>query len=79
MSYPSNKRERLQIGQRKGRKRVSLWFQNDDPRNAEWKKMSIQRHRDTTKMCSVLWCCGNPRRMGILTFQEIKFFDSCKD
>jgi len=79
MSYPKNKRERLLIGKRKGRKRVSLWYRDDDPRNAEWKKESIQRHRDTTKMCSAVWCCGNPRRMGILTFQEMRFLGSLKD
>jgi len=79
MSYPKNKCERFQIGQRKGRKRVSLFFLSDDPRNVEWEKESAQRHRDTTKMCSALRCCGNPRRKGELTFQEIKFLDSLKD
>lgn len=79
MSYPNNKRERLLIGQRKGHKRVSQFFLGDDPRNIEWEKESAQRHRDTTKMCSSLRCCGNPRRRGELTFQELKFLDFLKD
>lgn len=79
MSYPKNKRERLLIGNCKGRKRVSLWFLDNDPRNVEWKKDNIRRHRDTTKKCSALWCCGNPRRMGELTLQELKFLRSLKD
>lgn len=83
MSYPKNKRERLQIGQRKGRKRVSLWFLKDmHPRVEERKELRekhSRHHRDTTKMCSALRCCGNPRRRGELTLQEIKFRSSLKE
>jgi len=79
MPYPRNKRERFLIGTGKGRKRVSLFFLDTDPRNVEWKKESIRRHRDTTKKCSALRCCGNPRRRGELTFQELRFLDSCKN
>jgi hypothetical protein len=83
MSYPNNKRERLLIGQRKGRKRVSQWFLGslfgNEEENKELRERFAKQHRDITKKCSALWCCGNPRRRGELTSQEIKFLDSLKD
>lgn len=78
MSYPKNKRERFLAGKRKGYKRVAAWFYGDNP-DEDFRKKSARHHRDTTKHCSAVWCCGNPRRMGELTFQEIRFLDSLKD
>lgn len=79
MSHPKNKRDRFLKGNNKALKRVSLWFLSDDPRNDKWKKVSITRHRNTTKKCNHV-CCGNPRRyFGELTFQERRFLDSLKD
>jgi len=80
MSYPKNKRERLLIGRRKGRKRVALWICDSDPIDEQkrdrdrWKRY----HRDTTKKCGG-GCCANPRKRGELTLQELRFLSSLKD
>lgn len=81
MSYPRNKHERFLIGKRKGYKRVSLWSWKDDPIDVRMKDRErwSRYHRDTTKICSALRCCGNPRRRGELTRQELRFLDSLKD
>jgi len=81
MSYPNNKRERFLIGKRKGHKRVSLWFNSDYlyPDREKDRERFARNHRDTTKICSAVGCCGNPRRRGELTLQEMKFLSSLKD
>ena len=79
MSYPSNKRERFQIGDRKGRKRVAAWFYGDSPPDEDFRRKSIRYHRNTTKTCSCMMMCCNPRKRGELTLQELKFLSSLKD
>jgi len=79
MSYPKNKRERFLVGKRKGYKRVSLWFRGNDTENRELRERHARHHRNTTRICSAIRCCGNPRRRGELTFQELRFLDSLKD
>ena len=78
MSYPKNKRERFQVGERKSYKRVSGWFYVDNP-DEEFRKKSAKHHRNTTKKCSCIMCCCNPRKRGELTLQELKFLSSLKD
>lgn len=74
MSHPKNHHERFEVGVRKGRKRVILWDvgHNERPNIEDYRRVWIQHHRDTTKICGG-WCCKNPRRYdGALTRQELK-------
>lgn len=66
MSHPRNKKERIEIGNRKGKKRIInwMWFKPSRWSDDEWAKYLLkqqQLRRDTTKLCNGD-CCRNPRR-----------------
>ena len=72
MSHPKNKKERFQIGKRKGLKRVRLWTNDINER-----ERFARSHRDTTKLCGRR-CCANPRKHEKeITLQEKKFLEKC--
>jgi len=86
MSHPKNRRDRFIIGNKKARKRVSMWFncqlwqREGEARRVEALEAQFVRHRDTTKRCGRA-CCTNPRHNGYkdrLTMQEKKFEESLK-
>jgi putative IMPACT (imprinted ancient) family translation regulator len=80
MSHPNNRRERFLVGKRKSYNRVFLFYCCDLHTKDELREMierNSRHHRDTTKICSAVRCCGNPRKRGELTMQELRFFESC--
>ena len=83
MSHPKNKRERFQIGKRKGVKRA-LGMAWPVGQSEEWFLSTSRFLRNTTKTCNCSICI-NPRRSGWskakekLTLQELKFLESLKN
>jgi len=71
MSHPRNRRERFLFGKLKGEKRAR-GMSAAETVVPEWFERTSRMLRNTTKICSSLRCCGNPRRRGELTLQEIK-------
>jgi len=81
MSHPNDRRERFLVGKRKSYKRVFLFYCSDlhtKEETAELIEKNSRHLRNTTKICSAVRCCGNPRRRGELTMRELRFFESCK-
>jgi hypothetical protein len=89
MSHPRNKKERKEIGNRKGKKRILnwMWFKPLSWSKDKWDEYQlrqIQLRRDTTKLCGGD-CCRNPRRSRYnknkdkLTNQEKRQLESEKD
>jgi hypothetical protein len=81
MSHPIDRRERFLIGFYHGIRRIkgeNGRFGCTREHFEEWSR----KRRNTTKLCSCAMC-GNPRRKAWkkkdqITFQEIRFFESCK-
>ena len=73
MSHPKNKRERFEIGKRKGWKRIQNWNGSKD-NLIIWS----QQRRNTTKICSCS-ICGNARKYYGKTTQEQKFIQSIRN
>lgn len=73
MSHPSNKKERFDIGKRKGKNRGEQYFRNCNDIPEEFQEKNNKLRRDTTKLCSCP-LCGNPRKyFDEKTPQERKF------
>lgn len=72
MSHPRNRRERFLIGKWLGEKRAKGMSASWESRTDEWFKRTSRLFRNTTKICSCLCMCANPRRRGELTMQELK-------
>lgn len=67
MAHPKNKRERLEVGNRKGKKRIEGWNLPE-----QFVEEQVHLHRDTTKCCGGM-CCKNERKVyGTKTIQERK-------
>jgi hypothetical protein len=68
--HPSNKRDRIIKGKKKGKKRASLLLIGNTNKKI---RLRLERlHRDTTKLCGGV-CCGNPRKyLKEITIQEQK-------
>jgi len=58
--HPSNKRDRILKGKRKGKKRVDMLLLGSPP-DEKFRLRLEHLHRDTTKLCGGV-CCANPRR-----------------
>jgi len=77
MSHPKNRRERFEVGNKKGKKRVGDMFPSDLYENEEKRLELVEQHskvlRNTGKPCSC-FMCGNPRKhFSEKTMQEKKF------
>jgi len=70
MAHPQNKRDRFLVSVGKSKKRTVNFVSRKD---VERITKIIPYYRDITKKCSSPACCGNPRRRGELTRQEVKF------
>jgi hypothetical protein len=79
MSHPSNKRERLEYGNRKAQRRTKdvvrsikkSPYQDVSRYGEDWEDTYVGRHRDTTTTCKGL-CCTNPRKsFGEKTVDEL--------
>jgi len=77
MSHPKNRRERFEVGNKNGKKRVGNMFPSDMYDDEEKRSDLIDRYskvlRNTGKPCSCFQC-GNPRKhFSEKTMQEKKF------
>jgi len=88
MKRPKNKADRVRKGKLKAKRRTwwaripwsPTFTMSMSPAitHLEFSQWQERKHRDTTKKCSNPRCCGNKRKIGERTRQELKADDARK-